>query len=87
MCHLPLIRNSLTRAACWRTFSASRRLPLIRSVLLTLGCSMADKTDVLLQLYAEERAQARQSETQRATLTNIVIVIVGASLAFISDQN
>jgi hypothetical protein len=47
---------------------------------------MADKTDVLLQLYTEERAQARQSEDQRATLTNIIIVIVGAGLAFISDQ-
>lgn len=48
---------------------------------------MADKTDVLLQLYAEERAQARQSENQRATLTNIIIVVVGAGLAFISNQN
>jgi len=47
---------------------------------------MADKTDVVLQLFAEERAQVRQSETQRATLTNIVIIVVGESLAFISDR-
>jgi hypothetical protein len=48
--------------------------------------TMANETDLLLQLYAEERAQARQSEAQRATLTNIIIVIAGGGLAFISDQ-
>jgi lysylphosphatidylglycerol synthetase-like protein (DUF2156 family) len=33
----------------------------------------------------EEREQARQSENQRATLTNIILVIVGAGLAFVAD--
>jgi hypothetical protein len=47
---------------------------------------VADKTDVLLQLFAEERAQARQSEDQRATLTNIILIVVGASLAFVSQR-
>jgi hypothetical protein len=46
---------------------------------------MSEKTEVLLQLYAEERAQARQSEDQRAALTNIIIVLVGAGLAFMSQ--
>jgi hypothetical protein len=62
------------------------RLRSSGSVAVQIPFSMADETDVLLQLYAEERAQARQSETQRATLTNIVIIVAGASIAFISDQ-
>ncbi len=47
---------------------------------------MADKADVLLALFSEERSQARQSEDQRATLSNIILVIVGAGLAFVTDR-
>jgi hypothetical protein len=47
---------------------------------------MADKTDILVTLFIEERAQARQSEDQRATLTNIIIIVVGAGLAFITTR-
>jgi hypothetical protein len=47
---------------------------------------MADESDVLLQLYNEERTQARQMEDQRATLTNIVILVVGAGLAFVTNR-
>jgi hypothetical protein len=45
---------------------------------------MADSSDVLIALYEEERAQARQSENQRTALTNLTLIIVGAGLAFIA---
>jgi len=45
---------------------------------------VADEKDVLLQLYSEERAQARQSEDQRATLTNLILLMSGGGLAFIA---
>ena len=47
---------------------------------------MADESDVLLQLYAEERTQARQMEDQRAALTNIIILVVGAGLALVTSR-
>ncbi len=74
--------------SCWG-ITSRERLVLTQSALSTSlrgRINVADKTDLLLQLYAEERAQARQSEAQRATLTNIIIVIAGGGLAFISDQ-
>jgi hypothetical protein len=48
---------------------------------------MADKADILTTLYTEERVQARQAEDQRATLTNIIIIVVGAGLAFITNND
>ncbi|MFE0459498.1 hypothetical protein ACFW1A_09585 [Kitasatospora sp. NPDC058965] len=47
---------------------------------------MADTTDVLLQLWREQRDQGRQIEDQRAALTNIVIVVVAAGLGFLAQQ-
>lgn len=45
---------------------------------------MADESDVLLSLYVEERTQARQIEMQRALLANLILVAVGAALAFVA---
>jgi hypothetical protein len=47
---------------------------------------MADPTDVLLHLYQEERTQARHTEEQRATLTNIVLIVVAAALAYVTSR-
>jgi hypothetical protein len=47
---------------------------------------LADRVEVLLQLHSEERLEARQVEDQRATLTNIIIVALGAGLALVADQ-
>jgi hypothetical protein len=47
---------------------------------------MDERVNILLQLYSEERLQARQSEDQRATLTNIIIVALAAGLAIVADQ-
>lgn len=53
----------------------------------TLGdVRMDGQISVLLALYNEERTQARHTESQRATLTNIILIVVGAGLAFVSDQ-
>jgi hypothetical protein len=48
---------------------------------------MTDDTDVLLQLYQEDWAQARQSEEQRATLTNIILIIASAALGIVAQNN
>ena len=48
---------------------------------------MADTSDILLNIIQEERAQARQSEDQRSTMTNFIIVITGALQGFIVDKN
>ncbi|RZB13382.1 hypothetical protein StrepF001_44475 [Streptomyces sp. F001] len=45
---------------------------------------MADGTDVLLELWKEQREADRQTENQRATLTNIIIIVVAAGLGFIA---
>ena len=47
---------------------------------------MTDVNDVLLRLYEEQRSQARQSEDQRATISNIVLVIASAILGFVSQN-
>jgi hypothetical protein len=47
---------------------------------------MADDTDVLLKMYDEQWTQARHIEDQRATITNIVVVIASAILGFIVQQ-
>jgi hypothetical protein len=47
---------------------------------------MADKIDVLLAFWQEQRESDRQIEDQRATLTNIVIVIVSAALGFLAQK-
>ena len=45
---------------------------------------MADGIDVILQLWKEQREADRQTENQRATLTNIIIIVVAAGLGFIA---
>ena len=47
---------------------------------------MADETDVLLDLWKGHRDEARQMENQRATLTNIVIIVTAAALGFLAQQ-
>ncbi|MGW5736281.1 MULTISPECIES: hypothetical protein [Streptomyces] len=47
---------------------------------------MADSSDVLLALIREQRDQIRQIESQRAMLTNLVILAVGGALGFISQR-
>jgi len=47
---------------------------------------MADDTDVLLQLYEEQWTQARHVESQRATITNLILVIVSVLIAMITER-
>jgi len=47
---------------------------------------MADSTDILLEYWKDQRTQARNAESQRATLTNIVLLIVVATLGFVGQQ-
>lgn len=47
---------------------------------------MAEGCDVLLQFWREQRDQARQSEIQRAMMTNIVLVIAAAGIGFVVRQ-
>lgn len=44
---------------------------------------MTEGHDVLLQFWREQRDQARQSENQRAVLTNIVLVVAAAAIGFV----
>lgn len=47
---------------------------------------MADKTDVLLEYWKDQRTQARHAESQRATLTNIILFITVATLGFVAQR-
>jgi hypothetical protein len=47
---------------------------------------MADEIDVLLKMCDEQWTQCRQLETQRSLVTNFVITIAAASLAFIGSK-
>jgi len=47
---------------------------------------MADDVDVLLKLCEEQWTQCRQLETQRTMVTNFVITVTAAILAFISHK-
>ncbi|MEU6470697.1 hypothetical protein ABZ927_22960 [Streptomyces massasporeus] len=47
---------------------------------------MADDVEVLLQMYQEQHNQARQLETQRATLSNLIIVVASAALGFTAQH-
>ena len=48
---------------------------------------MADIADVILKTYEENLAQIRQSEDQRATIANIIVIIASVILGYISQQN
>ncbi|MFE7625770.1 hypothetical protein [Streptomyces sp. NPDC057509] len=47
---------------------------------------MADESDILLEIWKEQRAQLRQTEHQRTQLTHIVILVVAAGLGFIAQK-
>ncbi|MEV7395351.1 hypothetical protein [Streptomyces sp. NPDC091215] len=47
---------------------------------------MADRSDVILEIWRDQRQAAVQSENQRATLSNIVILVVAAGLGLISQN-
>ena len=47
---------------------------------------MANDVDALLQMWQEQRDQARQSENQRAINTNIVLLIASAGLGLIAQH-
>lgn len=47
---------------------------------------MADKSDAVLAYWGEHRQQLRQSEEQRAVLTNYVLVIASALIGFAVQQ-
>ena len=47
---------------------------------------MADSVDSLLAFWREQRDQMRQSETQRAILTNYILVLVTGSTGLIVQQ-
>lgn len=44
---------------------------------------MADDSDVLIKFCEEQEAQARQSENQRATVSNLIVTIASAITGFI----
>jgi len=48
---------------------------------------MADTTDVLLNLIDKQWSQAKQSEDQRSTLTNYVILVAGGLESFIVQRS
>jgi hypothetical protein len=47
---------------------------------------MSDKVDVFLKYWEEERAQGRQSENQRATVTNYIILISSLIITFVVNN-
>ena len=47
---------------------------------------MADQSDAVLAYWSEHRQQLRQSEGQRAVLTNYILVIASALTGFIAQQ-
>jgi hypothetical protein len=47
---------------------------------------MSDKVDILLKYWEEERAQGRQSENQRATVTNYIIIISSLIITFVVNN-
>jgi len=47
---------------------------------------MTDDTEVLLRLCEEQWCQGRQSESQRATVTNFIITISAAILGFLVQK-
>jgi hypothetical protein len=46
---------------------------------------MVEQADILLSFWQEQRAQARQSEDQRATLSNLTLAFAAVSLALVGQ--
>lgn len=47
---------------------------------------MADRTDVLLKLIEQQWIEAKQSEDQRAALTNLILIIAAAAIGFMAQK-
>ncbi|MFI0237621.1 hypothetical protein [Streptomyces sp. NPDC016845] len=47
---------------------------------------MADEHDILLQFWQDQRDQIRQLETQRATLTNTILVVASVAVGLVFHQ-
>jgi hypothetical protein len=50
------------------------------------GSTVADTTDILLKHWEDQRTKFRHSEDQRATLTNIVLVVSSIGFGFLAKQ-
>ncbi len=48
---------------------------------------MADTKDLLLAKYQEERESVRQHENQRATVTNVIVAVAAATIAFLGSTD
>jgi hypothetical protein len=47
---------------------------------------VADHADILLEYWKEQRTHARHTESQRAALTNLILLIAAAGLGFVAQQ-
>lgn len=47
---------------------------------------MADSSDVLQAFWKEQRESARQADIQRATLTNIILLLASAGIGIVAQQ-
>jgi len=47
---------------------------------------MKDETDFLWGMYQEHTTQGRHHETQRASVTNFILIVAGGTLAFIANK-
>ena len=45
-----------------------------------------DKSEILLQFCQEEWSQARQAEDQRATITNMILLIASGIIGFVAQK-
>jgi len=45
-----------------------------------------DSKSVILEYWKDQRAQARHTETQRATFTNIILIVAAAMLGFVAQK-
>jgi len=48
---------------------------------------MTEETDFLWGMYQEHTNQGRHHETQRASVTNFIIIVAGGAIAFIANKN
>lgn len=44
-----------------------------------------DTKSIILEYWKDQRAQARHAETQRATFTNIILIVAAALLGFVAN--
>lgn len=47
---------------------------------------MPDEAEILLRFWQEQRDQAKQSEDQRAVMTNIILIISSAGVGLVAKQ-